>query len=458
TMVYEASLKLMALAELNDGDVDRDAITALAKFLQDAQLKKGENPGSWSYSPQGLDLGGDRSNAQFAVAALAAARRRGVPVPPETLKSARLHFDKQQSPDGGWSYQAIGGSTGSMTAAGIASTCLLESAIPIGPERGDDAQPACCLKSPANASLMRAHDWLTNRFSVRHNPRSQSWLLYYLRELEIASSAHGVRFYGSRDWYRDGTEFLLAGQSQRDGSWRGDGLLENDPIVGTCFALLFLTRGNAPVLFFKLDYEADAAKYGAPRELGVLTDHISGSAGWPRHVVWQRLGLNDCRHGDESVVHEAPILFLRGEKAPEFRDEDLELLKTYVERGGTIFAQPACGSKDFDQGFRALVAKLYPDGQLARLKADHPVFSSESKLDADAVELHGLEVGGKTRIIYAPQDLACLWSRADEIAPARTDEMRKQIEQALQIGINAATYATGKKLHGKIWSKPAAAQ
>jgi hypothetical protein len=455
TMVYEASLKLQALAELNDGANDHDAMAALVRYLQDAQLTQGENPGSWSYSSQGLNLGGDRSNAQFAIAALAAARRRGVPVSPETLNAALLHFGKQQSNDGGWGYQNAGPSTGSMTTAGIASMCLFESGLSLDPERPNAAPSTGSLKSTSDPSLGRAHDWLSTNFSVKENPRSRSWLLYYLRDLERASSAHGARFYGKHDWYREGVDFLLHQQNARDHSWRGDGLMENDPIVGTCFALLFLTRGNAPVLFFKLDYETESASYGVPRELGVLTDRISGSTDWPRHVVWQRLGMDDAGGGADSVLHQAPILFLRGDQAPDFKPEMIELLRNYLHRGGTIVAQPAGESTEFALGFGALAKTLVPDGKPARLKADHPVFTSEAKLDADTVELFGLDVGGETRIFYSPRDLACLWSQADEIAPNRTAAAQEQIDRALQTGMNIASYATGKKLHGKIWSKPA---
>jgi hypothetical protein len=209
------------------------------------------------------------------------------------------------------------------------------------------------------------------------------------------------------------------------------------------------------VLFFKLDYETESASYGVPRELGVLTDRISGSTDWPRHVVWQRLGMDDAGGGADSVLHQAPILFLRGDQAPDFKPEMIELLRNYLHRGGTIVAQPAGESTEFALGFGALAKTLVPDGKPARLKGDHPVFTSEAKLDAATVELFGLDVGGETRIFYSPRDLACLWSQADEIAPNRTAAAQEQIDRALQTGMNIASYETGKKLHGKIWSKPA---
>ena len=62
----------------------------------------------------------------------------------------------------------------------------------------------------------------------------------------------GKRFLGANDWYVDGAELLLETQ-EKDGAWRRGLRTPNrgmgagaypDPLVETCFAILFLKRAT----------------------------------------------------------------------------------------------------------------------------------------------------------------------------------------------------------------------
>jgi hypothetical protein len=453
-MTYEISLMIMALTAAKDGQRDNARLISLVRRLESSQLRAGENPGSWSYSAGGLDLGGDRSNAQFAILGLREAQYAGIPVNRRVWELAREHWRSQQSPDGGWSYQNSGGSTGSMTVAGISTTVILDSMLEQGPDENPDGTTACCNGNNGNQSLERALTWMERHFSVRHNPRSPSWLLYYLYGLERAGRLSGRRFFGDHDWYREGADFLVQGQTKRDGSWRGDGLMENDPVVGTSLALLFLSKGLAPVLINKLKFGDGQDWNGHPQDVRNLTEMIAGLPRWPKLLNWQQIDVKKLQPAGQpreqgvQILMQAPILYINGSESPDFSDDEVALLKEYVTQGGFIFAEATCTRVTFDQGFRRLMERMFKDEgyKLKRLTAEHPVFRSEYPLNAETVELWGVDVGCRTSIIYSPHDLACLWDKWMIVdPPARTPNMKAKITKAMQVGVNVVAYVTGRE-------------
>ena len=56
------------------------------------------------------------------------------------------------------------------------------------------------------------------------------------------------------DWYREGTQTLVETQDALSGYWAGTGPGESEPLIGTSFALLFLSKGRWPVLLAKLQH------------------------------------------------------------------------------------------------------------------------------------------------------------------------------------------------------------
>ena len=103
---YAISLQTMALAAAG-GDRDKIRITENARWLEQAQIKRGGRavfPGSWTYAmPDPLRLG-DNSNSQYALLGLAAASEAGVPVDVAAWQLAREYWELRQQRDGNWSY------------------------------------------------------------------------------------------------------------------------------------------------------------------------------------------------------------------------------------------------------------------------------------------------------------------------------------------------------------------
>ncbi len=245
---YETALLVLVLCDRGRQE-DRERTGRLVRVLERMQASNGQ----WSYElGHERPTAGDNSNAQFAVLALGAAVGDGVPVDPEALHRAWGWWRTSSGRDGGFGYASGGApdsqSTGSMTAAGIASLAILEAAF-----AGASTVVGEKDRAVASRALSRAVDRLAEGFSVetnfgpaqggagqRQRNAGRGWLHYYLWSVERAMVLAGRETIGGRDWYAEGARRLLATQA-KDGSWRGE-----LPLYATSFALLFLTRAADP--------------------------------------------------------------------------------------------------------------------------------------------------------------------------------------------------------------------
>jgi hypothetical protein len=451
---------IQALAAARDGKNDIARVAKLARELEETQIQQGQNTGSWSYSKMLRVGGGDRSNAQFAVLGLREAQEMGIPVGLDTWRRAHDHWLACQNGDGGWAYSGKGvlrGSTGSMTAAGIATMVITQAMLRTEEKvLNPDGTPSAG-EPQSDKPLDDAYRWLGSNFSVTHNPGDGRWLLYYLCGLERAGRFSGRRFFidaqgQKHDWYREGADYVVATQNPVSGTWQEG---QTDPIVGTSLALLFLSKGLAPVVINKLQY-GDPNRVAAandwnrhPDDVRNLTQYIGNRPKWPRLLGWQTV---DITQASVAELKRAPIVFFSGSDAPQFTAQEIARLKEYIRGGGFIFVDNCCRSQAFDDGFRDLVRQMYgpAEGELKRLADDHPVYRSEFNLLDEQTgkpsgELWGLEVGGRTVIIYSPDNISCLWHkwRSFEV-PGRSPEVTAMIERAVRIGTNVVAHVTGR--------------
>jgi hypothetical protein len=460
---YEASLLLMVYAAAKDKD-DRRRMRSLVTRLEGSQKTFGRMKGCWSYSTENalIDTNGDHSNGQFAVLGLFEAAMAGVPVDRSVWESARDHWERAQCGDGGWGYASIGGndSTGSMTVAGIAVQVMTSAMLRDDDKLDEDGNPPCCEKPEIDESLERGLRWMANHFSVARNPGGSGWKYYYLYGLERAGRLSGRRFFGENDWYRSGARQLIGMQNKRTGQWDPAGNA-TDVNAATCFSLLFLSKGLAPVLINKLKYGPEIIKKAdiddwnrQPNDIRNLTARLTGAEGWPKLMTWQVVDIEQASDdGSVGDINQAPVLYLSGSIRPEFDDKQIELLREYVNLGGFMLAVNSCSTVDFRDGFKELIEKMYPNGEtsLQRLTAEHPVFRTEYLLDADGSELWGAEFGCRTAIMYSPDDLGCLWNRWSKLEPPnRAAQFAGRIERSMRVGTNIITYATGREPVNKL--------
>lgn len=459
--VYEASLMIMALCAAEEPTRDKSRITRLVDLMQRTQAPNGPSKGMWGYALADQGNPGsnseDRSNSQFALLALRDAAYYGIKVDRDVWQRAHESWLLSQLPTGGWSYKnGDHQARGSMTAAGLSSLAITSRMLQDDSDVDNDGRPDCCAPHPPVDAFERGRKWLGSpqNFSVNVNPGNGNWHYYYLYGLERAGRLGNVRFFGNYDWYRAGARYLVAAQNG-DGSWNDR--TTADPIINTAYALLFLSKGLSRVVVNKLDYTSppnDEDVTGEwnrhPLDVPNLIEKIDGLKGWPPRLTSQVLKLSRLKPDTAvSDMNQAPVLYLNGRDAPTLTDEHVRWMRQYIDEGGFVFAVANCTGGTFDQGFRDLVKRLFPDGDasLKRLQSDHPVYRSEYALpNAENVELYGVDFGCRTSIIYSPEDLGCLWQKWMRHEPrTRHQGLSQRIIRATRIGVNVLAYATGRE-------------
>lgn len=177
------------------------------------------------------NLGGDNSNAEFAIWALDAAAKSGAEVAPATWEAALQCWIGGQNPDGSWGYSRQAPGTGSMTASGIASVSICLAQLTT-----DERKPTAA----EQGAVERGLEWMASHFSVGQTPGSGQWLFYYAVMLRRAADATGTKRLGDHDWHREFAELLVSHQNRLTGSWKGVGGQENDSTLATSMVLLTL--------------------------------------------------------------------------------------------------------------------------------------------------------------------------------------------------------------------------
>jgi Domain of unknown function (DUF4159) len=439
---YAIALQTMVFAAA-EPEKDRSRIAANVAWLERAQIKKGDKvlwPGSWTYSQIKGARPGDNSCTYFAMLGLNAAAEAGVPVKSEVWSSARAYWKNSQKHDGAWTYSPASKLIkGSNTCAGILCSIISEqgSGAPGGQESITNDGVRGCGSVGLDSVPRKGIEWLANHFDVRKNiGDGQQWHYYYLWGLEQAARLSGVRLLGDHDWFRLGAEELVQKQDQVSGCWHGT-LVEQDRIIATSFALLFLANGRAPVLINKLrhgprdDWDNDSS------DVRNLVSTVSRD--WKSQLSWQILDPDQANVADIARV---PIIFFNGHENPQFSASAKQKLREYVEQGGSVFAEACCGRAEFDLGFRELIKEMFPEREheLRPLADDHPVWKAKNKLVPGSYAISGVRHGARTSIFYSSKDVSCYWNQAHHTSSSPA------VSKAIRLGQNVVDYVTSRKL------------
>ncbi|MBU4273223.1 MAG: DUF4159 domain-containing protein [Planctomycetes bacterium] len=471
---YVVALQTMVFARA-EPEKDRLLIRSNVKWLEGNQIAAGPYKGAWTYSTcPGCSGEGDNSNAQFALLALHEAERVGVPANSRTWLLAKNYWSgkESQNADGSWGYKLRQPGTGSMTCAGITSLVIASGQVSACDARVVGERIDCCPGGEDDVAdrVENGLRWLGQHYSISRNPGNQIWLLYYLYGLERVGRLTARRFIplpsrqgqpNRADWYREGAEMLVRRQDGLSGYWTGMGGAETQPIVGTSFALLFLSKGRWPVLLGKLQHGAGNDWNRHRGDVANLTGYVE--RGWKRDMTWQVI---DLRLADVEDLLQTPVLYLCGSlsplpQQPAEQKELAQKLRDYLDRGGFLLAEGYCGGTGFDRGFRELMRQVFPEPEykLRLLEPEHPIWYAEEKVDPRQLRpLWGVEFGCRTSVIHAPVDppgnpppsLSCLWELS---RPGREKKysrvVQEQIDAAMALGINILAYATNRELKSK---------
>ncbi len=471
---YVVALCTMALAEAKQPR-DLARIQKNADWLLEKAVKKGGRLQGWGYPHDAVGYV-DGSNTQYAILGLYAAKQSGVKIDDATWTSIRdlyLSCAKDESPTAAfWRYdlnQNVGEYQASftMTVAGLCGLFVSGMGMNASLQKLDDATgiAARCGHYESNGPIAKGMNWIAARFSFDRAPNMKMSILYNVYGIERLGRLSGQRFIGKYDWYREGCKFLLDSQNL-DGTWtRTDKVADKVPAVATSFALLFLSKGRTPLLISKFAH-GDASVRG-----GLIVER----GGEPGVIGWNRK-QNDVRHLTEFASRElfnglplgwqaydsrkvtlneseikaeveallaCPIVYLNGHGPIVLTRQQEEILKRYVDEGGLLFAEACCGDEEFTRSFYKLMTKLFPDNQIARMPANHAVWTSFFQVSpADFPFVDVLQRGCKTVVVFTQTPMAGYWEES-RFAPTKGKPALNKGQKAWQFAGNVIAYATG---------------
>ena len=156
-----------------------------------------------------------------------------------------------------------------------------------------------------------------------------------------------------------------------------------------------------------------------------------------------------------------PVLFFSGVRTIKFSPHEIELLRSYVLRGGMIVADSVAGSPYFYDSFRAAMEQAFPDLSFRKLPADHPIYhmlvdvnkvNCPNNPDATAPSLEGMYVYSRVGVLLSQYGLGCGWD--GHAVPLLKQAEYYDVDSADKIGVNLIAYAIGYASLGRAEAKP----
>jgi hypothetical protein len=353
----------------------------------------------------------DNSNSQYGMLGVWAASETGLYTNDDYWNNIVQHWLSSQSDDGGWGYGTPGGSTTTMTCAGITSLCVAsEQRVLIAGKGSRDADPNI------NRALARGAAWLSDDDRILALGNFPGYGLY---GIERAALATGFKWFGKHNWYRE-LAAIQIDQQATDGSWNGNG----GPFVETAFRLLFLARGRQPLLINKLRF--DGRWNNRPRDASKLAEFAAAQLEQP--FAW---GVADLSR-DWADWIDCPVLFITTDTPPEWNDEEYAKLRAFTDAGGLIFLHNEWSSPEMDAFAAKFAKKSFPEFSLAALPENHSVYSTVFPLKTHP-PLQAISNGERLLLIYSHNDITKTW----------LSRKSKQTNAESELGLDVFVYAAG---------------
>ncbi len=432
--VYALGMRMQVWYFLPQVNETKQLARADAQRLLSMVLTNGPGAGHYGYTPQF-----DKSNAyshsrsQYGTLGIWAAAQMGMEIPNNYWALVERGWVNNQDPSGGWTYQHPRQTqmplTPGMTAAGVASLFIASDYLYAN-------QGLDCRGGRTNPAIDKGLDWISKHFdmvatSKRYERDFPVVTLYAIERIGVAS---GLKYLGTIDWYKKGSDWLIKTQKS-NGSWTGSHTAV-PTIADTAFGMLFLSRARAPLVMNKLDYSDEKDRAQAwnqrPRDAANLARWIGRS--FERDLNWQIVNLR----APVDDLSDAPILYIAGSQTLDFSDADKAKLQMFVEQGGLILGHADCGSRAFADSFRKLIQDLFPACEFRELPANHLIFTNQFHRDTWKTKPSVLGLSNGVR------ELALLIPQAD---PGRFWHMQLVggREEMWQLGANIFLYAVDRQ-------------
>ena len=139
-----------------------------------------------------------------------------------------------------------------------------------------------------------------------------------------------------------------------------------------------------------------------------------------------------------------PFLYMTGHGNVNLADEEVLILRRYLENGGFLHADDNYG---MDESFRREIARVFPERPLVEVPLDHHIYGLVYSLPQGIPKIHehdgepaqgfGIFIGDRLAVFYSFQtDLGDGWEDADV-----HDDPEEVRELAFQMGVNLFAYA-----------------
>lgn len=139
-----------------------------------------------------------------------------------------------------------------------------------------------------------------------------------------------------------------------------------------------------------------------------------------------------------------PYIYMTGHGNVKFSDEDVAILRRYLESGGFLHADDNYG---MDASFRREIQRVFPGSELREVPVDHPIYHTMYEFPEGLPKIHlhdgeppqgfGIFHGGRLVVYYSYEsDLGNGWED-----PKMYDDAPAVREKAFRMGVNIFLYA-----------------
>jgi hypothetical protein len=151
-------------------------------------------------------------------------------------------------------------------------------------------------------------------------------------------------------------------------------------------------------------------------------------------------------------LYQYPFIYMAGSKEFEvFSTNELQRLRNYLSYGGFLLIDDNSSNTNskFDISVRKMIEGLFPQVPLKKISRDHSIFRSFYLINRVSGRkqvnsyLEGIDIKGRTVLIYSANDLGGAWAR-DKLGQWAHDIIgggSRQRQLAIRLGVNITMYA-----------------
>ncbi len=410
--VYALGIRCQMWAMLPQTPAIREALKRDAGFLFGSIKTTGPGRGMYDYTPNPTGKSYSHSRSQYAVLGMWAADQAGGDVPDSYWKMVEEAWRRNQDLSGGWTYANPADTkwqpTPGMTTVGVASLFITQEYL-------HAPEGITCRGNDSNDAIDRGIKWLGDNMGkfATDQPYARDFVYPTLYAYERVGAASGYRYFGGIDWYEKGADWAIKRQAA-DGSWSSATPDAVPQLADTCFAMLFLAKGRAPIAISKLHYNGINGKEG---KWDQRSRDVPNMIKWVGRTIERDLAFQVLdENASLADLLEAPLLYISGNEKLALPDVEKIKIKAYIEGGGILIANADCGGEEFTASIKALGKEMFPYTEFSELPEDDLIYTTyypRSKWKSKPSVLT-LNNGARNLIVLFPQaDPGKAWQLQD---------------------------------------------